>query len=122
MLLDLADNSSVRKAADKINNVVDKIDVLITCGGVMGIRQYTPSVDGVETHFATNHLGHFLLINLMLDKVIAARGTVVTVSSMAYILAEVNTEDPNFEVSKFSYSLSDTGLKLLIFQPGWQNL
>lgn len=101
MSIDLADNSSVRKAADKINATVDKIDVLITSGGVMGVREYKTSVDGVESHFAANHLGHFLLTNLILDKIIAAKGTIVNVSSMAYALAEVNTEDPNFDVSGF---------------------
>lgn len=98
--IDLADNSSVRKAADKINATVDKIDVLITSGGVMGVRTYTTSVDGVESHFAANHLGHFLLTNLILDKIIAAKGRIVNVSSGAYALAEVNTEDPNFDDGK----------------------
>jgi NAD(P)-dependent dehydrogenase (short-subunit alcohol dehydrogenase family) len=97
---DLADNSSVRKAAEKIKSITGTVDVLVNCAGIMGVREYKESVDGVEVHFAANHLGHFLLTNLLVDELAAAKGRVVNVTSMGYMLAEVDTEDPNFEGGK----------------------
>ena len=97
--LDTSNNSSVRKAADKINSSVKGIDSLINCAGVMGVRPYAVSTDGVESHYATNHLGHFLFTNLLMNKLVAVNGRIVNVTSMAYVLAEANTEDPNFDVS-----------------------
>ena len=45
-------------------------------------------VGGLEKHFVTNHLGHFLLVNRLLDRVVAApRGRVVVLSSRGYIWA-----------------------------------
>lgn len=109
--LDLSDNASVRRAADTINNTIETLDVLVNNAGVMAIKTYTTSVDGFEMHFASNHLGHFLLTNLLMDKIIAAKGVVINVTSTGYTLAEVNFEDPNFEVC-LSYCLSVTHLEL----------
>ncbi len=94
--LDLLDNTSIRQAAEKINNEVDHIDVLINNAGIAARKQYETSKDGVEGHFAANYLGHFLLTNLLLEKIAKVKGVVINVSSMAYTLAETNTEDPNF--------------------------
>ena len=98
--LDLGDNSSVRKAAERIKNSVSKIDGLLNSAGIMAVRNYKTSADGLESHFVTNCLGHFLLTNLLMEKLIAAHGTVINVTSTAYIIAEANTDDPNFEVSE----------------------
>jgi NAD(P)-dependent dehydrogenase (short-subunit alcohol dehydrogenase family) len=97
---DLADNASVRKAAEKIKGITGTVDVLVNCAGIMGVREYKTSADGVEMHFAANHLGHFLLTNLLVDELAVAKGRVVNVTSMGYMLAEVDTEDPNFDVSE----------------------
>ncbi len=94
--LDLLDNASIRQAAKKINANVNHIDVLINNAGIAARKQYETSKEGVEGHFAANYLGHFLLTNLVLEKVAKVKGVVINVSSMAYTLAEANTEDPNF--------------------------
>jgi NAD(P)-dependent dehydrogenase (short-subunit alcohol dehydrogenase family) len=61
------------------------------------IRQLTPgstpvvqttAADGFEMHFASNHLGYFLLGNLLMGKIIAAKGVVTNVSSTGHELAE----------------------------------
>ena len=97
--LDLSENASVHHAAEKIKSSgVDRIDALVNNAGVMAIKDYTESKDGVEMHFAANHLGHFLLTNLLMDLIVDAKGVVVNVSSTGYELAEVNFEDPNFQV------------------------
>ena len=96
--LDLSDNTSVQHAAEKIKANIDRLDVLVNNAGVMAIKDYTKSVDGFEMHFASNHLGHFLLTNLLMNKIIAAKGAIINVSSTAHELAEVNFDDPNFQV------------------------
>lgn len=89
----------MRAAADKIKSLTSTVDILVNCAGIMGLRTYETSADGVEMHFAANHLGHFLLTNLLIDELAAAKGHVVNVTSMGYMLAEVDTEDANFDVS-----------------------
>ena len=62
--LDLADLSSVREAAEVIGE--GPIDALINNAGVGGLRGAT--VDGFEMAFGVNHLGHFLLTELLLPR------------------------------------------------------
>jgi NAD(P)-dependent dehydrogenase (short-subunit alcohol dehydrogenase family) len=96
--LDLSDNASVHQAAKTINSSIDRLDVLVNNAGVMAIKDYTKSADGFEMQFASNHLGHFLLTNLLMSKIVAAKGVVINVSSTGHELGEVNFEDPNFQV------------------------
>ncbi|TGO36340.1 hypothetical protein BHYA_0128g00270 [Botrytis hyacinthi] len=72
--LNLLDNESIRAAADAIKRLgIEKIHVAINNAGVMGIRNYTTSKQGVEGQLAANYLGHFLLTNLLMDQIIAAK-------------------------------------------------
>jgi NAD(P)-dependent dehydrogenase (short-subunit alcohol dehydrogenase family) len=81
---DLADLASVRLAARQVQEAVPHIDVLVNNAGLyIEKEQYSP--DGFELTFATNHLGPFLLTNLLLEPL--RRGTdtrVVTVASEAH--------------------------------------
>jgi NAD(P)-dependent dehydrogenase (short-subunit alcohol dehydrogenase family) len=95
--LDLSDNTSVQQAAKTINSSIDHLDVLVNNAGVMAIKDYIKSADGFEMHFASNYLGHFLLTNLLMGKIIAAKGVIINVSSTAHIMGEVNFEDPSFQ-------------------------
>ncbi|MDQ5823185.1 MAG: SDR family NAD(P)-dependent oxidoreductase [Chloroflexota bacterium] len=71
MRLDLASQQSVRDLAGRIKADDGRVDVLINNASVFkGKRSVTP--DGVETMFGTNHLGHFLLTNLLLDELKAS--------------------------------------------------
>ena len=99
--LDLLDNSSVRKAAEKIKTVTNTIHGLVNNAGVMAVRNYETSKDGIESQFAANYIGHYLLTNLLINEILAARreATVVNVASLGYQLGEVNLKDPNFQVS-----------------------
>lgn len=84
-LLDVADLSSVRAFAD----AVGPVDVLINNAGVLGLP-YSLSPDGVEMHFATNHLGHFALANLLLPRL---TDRVVVVGSASHHSGVVDVED-----------------------------
>jgi NAD(P)-dependent dehydrogenase (short-subunit alcohol dehydrogenase family) len=82
--LDLSSLDSVRAAAEELRDRHPKIDLLINNAGVM----YTPkrtTPDGFELQFATNHLGHFALTGLLLDRILPVEGSrVVTVSSIVH--------------------------------------
>ena len=93
---DLLDNESVRKAAVRVNSLVHKIDILINNTGIMAARTFRKSADGVESQFAAGYFGHFLLTNLIMDKIVAAKGVVVSMTSSAYMLDEVDAHDTNF--------------------------
>lgn len=72
------------------------LHALVNNAGVAAKKTFTLSADGVESHFAANYLGHFVLTNLLAPKLLASRGVVVNVSSTAYVVAETDTADPNF--------------------------
>ncbi|OBF10869.1 short-chain dehydrogenase [Mycobacterium sp. ACS4054] len=98
--LDLTSLESVRAAAAQLKADYDRIDLLINNAGVM----YTPketTKDGFEMQFGTNHLGHFALTGLLLDRLLPLPGSrVVTVSSMGHrILADVHFDDLQWERS-----------------------
>lgn len=96
---DLASQASVRDAAKQINDLVERIDILI-CNAAIMACPYEKSVDGVESQFATNHLGHFLLVNLLRGKLMGRGTRVVVVGSSAYAHGGVRFEDWNFEDGK----------------------
>ncbi|HSJ19416.1 MAG TPA: oxidoreductase [Nocardioidaceae bacterium] len=101
LLVDLADLSSVRRAAEEATQL-GPIDILINNAGVMA-TPFRRTVDGFELQFGTNHLGHFALTGLLfpqLAKADAAR--VVTVSSQAHRIARtVPLEDPRNDKRRY---------------------
>lgn len=95
MELDLASLASVRAFAERASERLPRIDVLCNNAGVM-TPPYGTTEDGFETQFGTNHLGHFALTGLLLDKLVeSAPSRVVTVSSIAHRLGsgEINFDD-----------------------------
>ncbi len=84
--LDLADLSSVRDFAAEFTA---PIDLLINNAGIM-IPPLFRTVDGFESQFGTNHLGHFALTNLLLPQV---RERIVTVSSIAHRFGTIDFDD-----------------------------
>ena len=98
--LDLASLDSIRAAAAELRAAYQRIDLLIANAGVMyPPRQRTG--DGFELQFGTNHLGHFALTGLLLERMLPVRGSrVVTVSSVGHrILARINFDDLQWERS-----------------------
>ncbi|OAL33731.1 hypothetical protein AYO20_07069 [Fonsecaea nubica] len=103
--LDLSSIARVRDAAAALlaNPDVKQVDLLICNAGVMTVPTRELSEDGNEIQFATNHIGHFLFTNLIMDKLIASAKTsprgstrVVVVSSSAHHFSPVRFSDPNF--------------------------
>ncbi len=89
--LDLAALGSVRAFAERYPH--DRLDLLINNAGVM-VPPYTTTVDGFELQFATNHLGHFALTGLLLDRLRATPGARVgTVSSTAHKIGHIDFDD-----------------------------
>jgi NAD(P)-dependent dehydrogenase (short-subunit alcohol dehydrogenase family) len=101
--LDLSSLSSVRKAATEINSKIERLDLLVNNAGIMATRDFEKSVDGIELQFAANHVGHFLLTNLLMEKLFAAEGgRIVNVSSGGYVCSRIRFEDWNFKVRLLS--------------------
>ncbi len=82
--LDLADLGSVRSAADEILTRWDRLDVLVNnAGGTWSYRLLT--AQGFEQTFGVNHLGHFYLTNLLLDRLRAsAPSRIVSLTSVGH--------------------------------------
>ncbi|CAH1263504.1 RDH13 [Branchiostoma lanceolatum] len=96
--VDLASFESVRKFASRINKSEAKVDVLINNAGVMRCPHWK-TADGNEWQFQVNYLSHFLLTNLILDKLKAAKqGRIINTSSIAHSQGQINFEDINSTV------------------------
>ncbi|RFU82364.1 SDR family NAD(P)-dependent oxidoreductase [Streptomyces triticagri] len=98
--LDLASLDSIRSAAAELRASHPRIDLLINNAGVMHTPRRT-TADGFELQFGTNHLGHFALTGLLLDRLLPVPGSrVVTVSSMGHrIRAAIHFDDLQWERS-----------------------
>lgn len=99
--LDLSSQKQIRKAAQEVNAYGEPIDVLVNNAGVHS-GQYSTTVDGIEDHFGTNHIGHFLFTNLIMDQVLAAgpSARVVNVASSGHRFSPVRFDDWGFDVCK----------------------
>ncbi|NIJ13511.1 NAD(P)-dependent dehydrogenase (short-subunit alcohol dehydrogenase family) [Saccharomonospora amisosensis] len=111
--LDLADLASVRKAVANVRELTgDALDILVNNAGVMGTPKGT-TVDGFETQFGTNYVGHAALTWLLMP---ALRGgtdaRVVTVSSRSAIAARLNLDDPNFTRRRYNAATAYAQAKL----------
>jgi len=101
--LDLMDLDSIRRFAT--NQSTKPIDVLLNNAGIMAVP-FEKTKDGFESQMGTNHLGHFLLTELLLDAI--SKGTnprIVNVSSSAHRLGKLKTGDSSeINMSKENYS------------------
>jgi NAD(P)-dependent dehydrogenase (short-subunit alcohol dehydrogenase family) len=98
--LDLASLDSVRRCADGLLAAGKAFDVIIANAGVMACPRGT-TIDGFETQFGTNHLGHFVLVNRIVS-LLRPGSRLVNLSSAGHRYADVDLEDPNFERSPYA--------------------
>jgi NAD(P)-dependent dehydrogenase (short-subunit alcohol dehydrogenase family) len=95
--LELASLVSVRACAEGFLADHDRLDVLVNNAGVMACP-FGTTADGFELQFGTNHLGHFLLANLLAPALVATSpARIVSLSSRGHRFSDVDLEDPNFE-------------------------
>jgi NAD(P)-dependent dehydrogenase (short-subunit alcohol dehydrogenase family) len=92
--LDLTDLASVRAFAGGWSG---EIDVLVNNAGVMAVPEGRTK-DGFELQIGTNHLGHFALTNLLLDRV---TDRVVTIASGAHRMGRIDLDDLNWERRRY---------------------
>jgi NAD(P)-dependent dehydrogenase (short-subunit alcohol dehydrogenase family) len=98
--LDLASLDSVRRCADSLLSAGKPFDVVIANAGVMACPKGT-TIDGFETQFGTNHLGHFVLVN-RIAPLLRPGARLVNLSSAGHRFADVDLQDPNFEHTPYA--------------------
>ena len=144
MELDLASLASVRSFAETFLANYDRLDGLVNNAGIMAPPK-GKTVDGFETQIGVNHLGHFLLTELLLETLKAsAPSRIVCVSSVAHVsrgsrIAEINFDDLHFDKREYdpgvayaqsklanvlhaldlSRRLEGTGVSAFSVHPGW---
>lgn len=101
---ELSDQDSVRHAAETILKDVSipKIEIVINNAGVMAVLDYTLDKHGNELTLSSNHLGHFLLTNLLLPKILAAgKGArIINLTSHGHRIGPFRFHDANFDGGK----------------------
>lgn len=104
--MDLSDHDSVRRAASEILAATgSKINVVINSAGNMALKDYTVDKQGIEMQFSINHIGHFLLTNLLVPGLLAGASDaygarVVNITSGAYQISPVRFDDSAFSGGK----------------------
>ena len=100
--LDLSSQKSIRTAAQEVANLTAGIDIIINNAGIMASEKYRTTADGIEMQFGTNHVGPFLLTNLLMPLLLKAStasndgARILNCSSNGYTLSPVRFTDYNF--------------------------
>jgi len=97
--MDLAEQASVRLAAEEVLQTVPRIDALIGNGAIAQVPKQVITVDGFENQLGTNHYGHFLLQALLYPRIEKSKGRIVTVGSMGYNIGikTIQFDDMNWD-------------------------
>jgi NAD(P)-dependent dehydrogenase (short-subunit alcohol dehydrogenase family) len=83
LLLELTDFESIVQCSSQVNAMAPQLDILICNAGVLLPQRQRAR--GIEKHFVVNHLGHFVLVNRLLQRVMAApEGRIVVVTSVSH--------------------------------------
>ena len=97
MQLDLTSQASIHAFAAAFKAKYGRLDLLINNAGIMMVP-YGKTEDGFERQFGTNHLGHFALTGLLMDRILATPGArVINVSSMAHSNGTMDFDNMMYE-------------------------
>ncbi|XP_053314530.1 retinol dehydrogenase 13 [Spea bombifrons] len=100
--LDLASIKSIKEFAKTIRNEEEHVDILINNAAVMRCPKWKTE-DNFEMQFGVNHLGHFLLTNLLLEKLKkSGNSRIINVSSLAHVAGDIDFDDLNWEKKKYN--------------------
>jgi NAD(P)-dependent dehydrogenase (short-subunit alcohol dehydrogenase family) len=108
MIVDMSMQSSIRELSDAFLTKYEHLDVLIHNAAIFDITQKiaTYTAEGIESVWATNHLGPVLLTELLWDALVnSSQGRVITIASKGLIakpFIKVDLEDPEFKKRPFS--------------------
>lgn len=103
MTLDLSSLASVRAFAAELNAQHPRLDLLINNAGIMGVP-LSRTADGFESQMGTNHLGHFALTGLLIDRLMATPGArIITLGSLGHWRAPgLDLDDLHYERAPYS--------------------
>ncbi len=138
LIADLSSQAQIRSLADTFHQKYDRLDVLVNNAGAFFFDRQL-SEDGIEKTFALNHLGYFLLTNLLLDLLKpSAPSRIVSVSSSAHYSGTINLDDLSMEhqfggwkaygnsklanvmfTHELARRLEGTGVTATVLHPGW---
>jgi NAD(P)-dependent dehydrogenase (short-subunit alcohol dehydrogenase family) len=103
VLLDLASQKSIRKAAGEIQKLTDKLDILVNNAAAV-VYTRSKTAEGIELQFGVNHVGPFLLTNLLMPLLLKSAETgspgstrIVSLTSAGHRLSPVRFSDYNLE-------------------------
>ncbi|WP_341224733.1 SDR family oxidoreductase [uncultured Arcticibacterium sp.] len=99
--MDLAEQASVKKAAEEVLKTVPHIDALLCNAAIAQVPKQTFTVDGFECQMGVNHYGNFLLQALLYPRIEEFKGRIVTVGSMGYNLGikTIQFDDMNWDAN-----------------------
>lgn len=97
--MDLAEQASVKRAAEEVLNTVPRIDALICNAAIAQVPTQKLTVDGFESQMGTNHFGNFTLQALLYPRIEESKGRIVVVGSMGYNLGikTIQFDDLNWD-------------------------
>ncbi|MGK2876235.1 MAG: SDR family NAD(P)-dependent oxidoreductase [Nocardioides sp.] len=93
--VDLSDLDTVARAAEKISDAADRIDMVIAAAGVMATPQ-RPVGPGWDLQLSVNHFGHFALTVRLFPLMVRAGARVVIYSSAGHHASDIRWDDPHF--------------------------
>jgi NAD(P)-dependent dehydrogenase (short-subunit alcohol dehydrogenase family) len=116
---DLSSQRDINQIVDQFKRRFNKLDVLVNNAGAKFVSRYT-TVDGYEMTFALNHLGYFLLTQLLMEHLLASSyARIINVSSGAHSGAKIDFEDLQNEknyIGKVAYNQSKLANLMFTYQ------
>src|SRR5438128_3861656 len=101
LLCDFSRQAEVRRLAEEVSLSFDRLDVLVNNAGTV-FKDRTLTEDGIEATFAVNHLGYFLLTQLLLDRIVqSAPARIVNVASIGHRRGTMDFGDLFFQRGYF---------------------
>lgn len=97
--MDLAEQASVKKAAEEVLKTVAQIDALMCNAAIAQVPTRKLTVDGWESQMGVNYFGHFTLQAMLFSLIEKSKGRIVTVGSMGYDmgLKTIKFDDLNWD-------------------------